>query len=607
VLSTSEEGKMINAKQSLRSRASYRALLTDALLCVCVALGANTAVAQGAVTNATLSGKVEAATPFRAAKVRATNIDKNVQYMVFTSKGQYRAVGLLPGTYEVTVQKDGFSSDVRTIQVAAGDSVKLDFKLVDGGRRDFRTNADYPFQHWQKVSEHLPFKELYPAGPDFGLVQKACMHCHLSQTYLPAHPRRADEWRAVIKDHMKPESGKLMFGGMGYPANTSLVPADSLTQAEEDRVVAYLAHNFGPGLKRGIRYDADKSIPFDETVLANAMYVEYYLPLDPKLDARNWRRQAQDAHLDKNGNVWYTDNSVPSRVGMLNPRTAEFKDYPLPMSDAYPHGITVDANNEIWWDERDVNLLGRLNQTTGKMTHYLSDPSRTQSHWYNHTPVVDSKGNIWSSHIGTSKIRKWDRETGTTKLYEFETKYGLAYGMDVDKDDNIWVAETGGCRVAKFDQKTEKFTEYPALQPPCEVYRVGVNPYDGTAWFAVRFGHLDKVDPKTGKVTEYPVPTQNSNPYDVQVDLQGKVWFSDAGMGGSIIMFDPDTEKFSVYPTPQWTDIPRLNISAEGALWYCARTADRAAVGVLYPNITKFKEIPSSTDIPMSLMRYQQR
>ena len=39
------------------------------------------------------------------------------------------------------------------------------------------------------------------------------------------------------------------------------------------------------------------------------------------------------------------------------------------------------------------------------------------------------------------------------------------------------------------------------------------------------------------------------------------------------------------------TDIPRMNISDEGAVWYCARTGVRGAVDVLYYDITKFKEL----------------
>ena len=101
----------------------------------------------------------------------------------------------------------------------------------------------------------------------------------------------------------------------------------------------------------------------NEAVLGKSEVVEYYLPY---LDAAHTRRAAQDPHLDLNGNVWITENSRPARIDMLNPSTGEFKNYPLPAPTAYPHGITVDANNDVWWDERDDGYIGRLVQATGK-------------------------------------------------------------------------------------------------------------------------------------------------------------------------------------------------------------------------------------------------
>jgi len=524
----------------------------------------------------------------------ATNLDKHVHYMVYTSKGHYEAMGLLPGKYEVTVQKDGFLADTRIIQVKSGDSAKVDFKLMGGGPARFSTYPGYPFfagqplVDWKKVTEFLPYDTLYPPGPGRDLIDNTCVVCHDDRTYLPGHPRSAADWRAIIDSHMEPNSGRKVIG---VPPG-ALVPP-TLTESNKDTLVAYLGANFGPGPKRGIRID-ENELPLDETVLAKAMFVEYYLPLDPKLDAANTRRAGQDPQLDQNGNVWYTDNSVPSRVGMLNPRTAEFKDYLLPDPHAYPHGITVDAANDIWWAERDAALLGRLDQKTGKMTHYLSDPEGSlKGPWWAHTPVVDSKQNIWFSSIGNNVIGKWDRQAGrVTKLYRYPTPWALSYGMAVDKQDNIWVAEYTGCKIAKFDQATEQFTEYASLRKRCAIFRLGVDP-EGKVWYATRDGYLGRIDPGTGEITERRIPFKHSVPYDVQADSQGMIWFSDTALGGALVRFDPHSEKFSYFPAPQMTDIPRINISPEGAVWYCPRSAVHGAVGVFYPDITKFKELRS--------------
>src|ERR1700704_1412034 len=86
----------------------------------------------------TLSGSVKAPKEFKAAKVYAKNVDKNVVYMVFTEDGRYQAVDLFPGNYEVSVTKNGFSGgDVQKVTVTAGGNATADFSLKEG---TFRPN-----------------------------------------------------------------------------------------------------------------------------------------------------------------------------------------------------------------------------------------------------------------------------------------------------------------------------------------------------------------------------------------------------------------------------------------------------------------------------------
>src|SRR5690242_16762548 len=50
---------------------------------------------------ASLTGTVDAAKPFKAAQVYLRNLDTRMLYMVFTNAGKFRAVALLPGSYEI--------------------------------------------------------------------------------------------------------------------------------------------------------------------------------------------------------------------------------------------------------------------------------------------------------------------------------------------------------------------------------------------------------------------------------------------------------------------------------------------------------------------------
>ena len=114
----------------------------------------------------------------------------------------------------------------------------------------------------------------------------------------------------------------------------------------------------------------------------------------------------------------------------------------------------------------------------------------------------------------------------------------------------------------------------------------------GIVWFGIySHGKLGKLDPKTGKVTEYKIPLAFAQPYDAWPDHDDNIWIGDDGQGGTLIKFDPRTEKFTYYPAPQMGDMPKLAITREGAIWYTPRSSANAAAGVLYPDQSKIKTL----------------
>jgi len=109
----------------------------------------------------------------------------------------------------------------------------------------------------------------------------------------------------------------------------------------------------------------------------------------------------------------------------------------------------------------------------------------------------------------------------------------------------------------------------------------------GTVWFGVwNRGKIDRLDPKTGEMAEYDI-LPHTEPYDTFADPEDKIWVSDGGWGGTLIRFDPETKKSTFYPTPRRTDMPKVDITREGAIWYTTRSNAQAAIGVLYPNASK--------------------
>ena len=524
--------------------------------------------------SASLSGTVQAPKAFQAAQVHLLNVDKNVLFMVWTSGGRYQAVNLFPGRYEVTVKKAGFAAYPQIVELAPGSARTLDIALREQATRPVRQGE---FGFTSSVSSDVKlvsYDELYPREPGRDVLEKQCMYCH-GRNFFPTKQYPEPTWNTFID----------VMLGIGAAADRgAMIPAGTLSAADRSTLLAYLTRHFGTSSeRRGLRMDAP--FPLDEAALGKAMYVEYYLPLDKQLDAANRQRRTQEPHFDPQGNVWYTDRSVPNRIGRVDPRTGETKDWMMPDPKADPHGLTVDKAGHVFWAETVGFHLGRLDPATGSMIRYPMD-STGQRKGRGHSPTLDSQQNVWFTVIGGDMLGKWDRQTGKSTVWKVPTAGAGPYGIAVDKDDNVWFAEFRRCKIGRFEPKTEKFTEYAAPTQPCTIRRLGVDSA-GIVWYGgFNNGKLGRLDPKTGAITEYDIPMPYSEPYDVWPDRHDNIWISDGGQGGALIRFEPKARTFTYYPTPQITDQPKLAISREGAVWYTPRSSVKAAVGVLYPDVT---------------------
>ncbi len=518
----------------------------------------------------TLSGNVKAPKEFKAAKVYAKNLDKNVVYMVFTEDGKYQAVDLFPGNYEVSVTKNGFSGgEAQKITVTAGGNATADFTLKEG---TFRPNQQMRIG-LLKDEPLLSYDELYPPSHARETIERTCILCH-GPDFLPNKQWDESQWNAAIDLMQNPFDN----------AGSRLVPG-TFAPGEREELVAYLVKNFGPeSKKRGL---AVPDQPIDEKALGKAMFVEYHIPPLP-----SGQRGFHDAHLSQNGDVWYVD-ARGLQIGKMDPRTATWTDYALAGPQFRGHGLTQDAGGDIWASGHTGFV--RVDSKTGAIKYYPYNPEAKRPP-HGNTPFIDSKQNVWTSLSWANEIAKWDRTTEEISRYKLPTDNAFAYGMVMDKNDNVWVADWWRCKVTKFDPATTQFIEYPALTRPCTMRRVFVD-HNGMVWYALESaGKIGMLDPSTGKMVEYNEPVKWAFPYDIQEDHDYNLWIADSGQGGALVKFEPRSKNFTYYPYVQRTDMPKIEVSGQNSIWYTTRSADPKdqALGVLYPDKSKIKTLAAS-------------
>jgi streptogramin lyase len=525
------------------------------------------------------SGTVTSPSEFKAAKVYFRNPGKRMLYMVYTSGGKYQVMNLMPGSYEVSVEAKGLESDVRKLELKPGVKMTINLSLHNAPNDSANVRL-------------LPYDDIYPKGSEGRkIVERLCVRCH-GPNFLPSKQWDADQWNGAID----------FMSGNGNPQGAQIQPGD-LTKEQRQVLVKFLVDNFGPASQaRAVKFQTE--MPVDETKISKAEYIEYYLPVDgpgaginapeyasaPRPGPFGKRRVDQDIVFDQQGAVWVTDRGIPNRIARLNPRTGDYQDFVVPAPTKGIHDLMIDDHGKIWVpEESGPNVDVFDTQTLKWVAAYPMDPDHVIPGMKNaQSLVIDSKDNVYMNFIVGNGMSRLDWQTKKATVTTLPTPNSFPYGVVKDSRDNVWIAEFHGSKIAKLDAETQKYTEYTPPTYPALIRRLTVDS-KGDVWFGLfSAGKLERLDPNSGKITEWVIPFENSEPYDEKQDRRSdKIWFSDGGQGGALILFDSNKATFTIYPSPQRTDMPMIRIANDGAVWYAPRSAKNAGIGVLYPDMTK--------------------
>lgn len=526
------------------------------------------------------SGSVTGTKPFTAAKVYFKNVDRRILYMVYTSGGKFQVMHLLPGNYEVTIQTKGQESDVQKVEVKGAEKLTVNAALHEVSAAAAAANG----------VQMLSYDEIYPVGSaGRKIAERLCIRCH-GPNFLPSRQWEADQWNSAI-DFMK---------GNGNPQGAQIQASD-LSDADREVLVKWLEENFGPNSKpRAVKFQ--KEMPVDEARIAKAEYIEYYLKPDGPGEGRNSpeysslrspfgsRRVSQDVVFDNKGYVWVTDRGFPNRIARLDPKTGDYLDFVTPRPKVGIHDVMIDNDGVLYLPEEDGLNMDAFDTKSMKWLDPLPlDPDKVIPGMKNGQSLVfDSKHNMYANFIVGNGMSRTDWATKKVVVSTLPTPNSFPYGVVKDHKDNVWIAEFHGTKIAKLDGETQKYTEYSPPTTPALIRRLTVDSKD-IVWFGLfSGGKLERLDPSTGKVTEWEIPFENSQPYDEKEAVnKGKIWFSDAGQGGALILFDPTTKQFTIYPGPQRSDMPMIRVANDGAIWYAPRSGKNGGIGVLYPEMTK--------------------
>jgi len=107
----------------------------------------------------------------------------------------------------------------------------------------------------------------------------------------------------------------------------------------------------------------------------------------------------QRLQVDADGIVWFSERRG-GKVGRLDPKTGEFKEFPLPGPEPSPYAIGIDRDHMIWYSSHEQDTLGRLDPKTGEVLEYPFPHSEIAMREF----FLDSQGRMWYASSVNNKI-----------------------------------------------------------------------------------------------------------------------------------------------------------------------------------------------------------
>jgi virginiamycin B lyase len=371
----------------------------------------------------------------------------------------------------------------------------------------------------------VPGDYVLPEGGAKALVEENCTICHNLRNVVNSNKSQED-WQNTVN----------MMKAAGAP----------IDDAQAEQIKAYLIANF-----------PEKPRP-KPAMIAGPVQVKFQQWTVPTPGSR-----PHDPLATPDGALWWS-GQFANRLGRLDPKTGEMKEYPIPVKGG-PHGLINDKDGNIWYGGNWGGHIGKLDVKTGEYKIYpMPDPKARDPH----TPLFDKNGILWFSVQNGGFMGRLDPKTGDVKLFTpvgapGQQPYALKFLSDGRRP---WFSYFGSNKMATIDPDTLELKEYVLPDPKTRIRRMDVTS-DDMIWFGDwSNGKLVRFDPKTGATKEYQGPGgQLSQPYGMVV-IDDVIWYCESNLRpNALVRFDPKTEKFQTWSIPGGGDIVRnMDVTRDG-------------------------------------------
>jgi len=301
-----------------------------------------------------------------------------------------------------------------------------------------------------------------------------------------------------------------------------------------------------------------------------------------RVTIREWAVPTKGAHphdpaVGPDGALWFTEQ-MANKLGRLDPKTGEFKEYPLSEGkNPGPHGLVADSEGNIWFTANFAGYIGKLDPKTGHVSEFKMTNEKADDP---HSLVFDNKETLWFTVQGGNMVGRLDPKSGKVDLKEVPTESALPYGIQVNSKGVPIFCELGTNKLASIDPQNMTIKEYP-LPASARPRRLAIAADDTVYFTDFKSGNLGVLNPSTGAVKMYPSPGgPESNPYGIAITPDGMVWYSESGVKpNTIVRFDPKTRTFARANIPSGGGVVRnMAATRDGRVYIACSGVDKVGI-----------------------------
>lgn len=299
-------------------------------------------------------------------------------------------------------------------------------------------------------------------------------------------------------------------------------------------------------------------------------------PIEPSspIDIREYRMPEardlpHDVAVEADGQVLIT-GMFTDVLYRLDPVSSRFTEIAIPVPDANPRALELDATGRAWVVLGKPHKLAVLNLDA------------TWKSWdvgmYAHSVALGRDRAWFNGHFTRQPelIGFVDMMAGTVSTAEVPAHPTMGqaaggpipYEIRVAPDGRLWGGELQGNRIFSYAPGGQ-FTMYTLPTPQSGPRRFDLDK-EGIVWIpGYSANTLVRLDPRTGDFTEYQLPIKDAVPYIVRVDPRsGALWIGTSA-ADALIRFTPSTKRFEMWPLPTHGALVRhMDIDKKsGSLW----------------------------------------